>query len=92
MGVQKRCVEGLAVNNCRLLRNIMTSDDSPWSIEQIKEYFRKYSSSYDEDLTIDTYPAPFIVSEWIKQTPSIAAQAHVKVMDLGCGTGARYFT
>jgi hypothetical protein len=64
-------------------------DESPWSLEQIKEYYKEYSSSYDEDISFESYPAPYIISSWVKSEPSIVAQKLIEVMDLGCGTGIR---
>ena len=68
---------------------ISTTDESPWSLDQIKEYFKNYSSSYDKGMNIETYPAPFIIASWVKQ--EFSQTNNVQVMDLGCGTGARYF-
>lgn len=69
---------------------MISGSNAPWSLEQVKDYFKKYSNSYDKEVNFESYPAPFIIASWVKQEPYIAAREQVQVMDLGCGTGARY--
>lgn len=69
---------------------MISASDESWSLAQIQEYFKNYSSSYDKGMSIDTYPAPFIIASWVKQ--ELRQRDSVRLMDLGCGTGARYFT
>lgn len=71
---------------------LMTSDDDtvPWTLEQIKEYYKEYSSSYDKDVNLQAYPAPYIIASWVQQEQSMSSQKQLKIMDLGCGTGVRY--
>lgn len=69
-------------------KNMLSDETVPWTLEQIKNYYKEYSSSYDKDINLESYPAPFIIASWLKQ--ELCAKKQVKVMDLGCGTGMRY--
>ncbi|TPX58918.1 hypothetical protein SpCBS45565_g07873 [Spizellomyces sp. 'palustris'] len=60
-----------------------------WSIEEITKFYGSYAKSYDEDIEKETYPAPFIIANWVLEHFSNMAphQDRLAFLDLGCGTG-----
>jgi hypothetical protein len=60
---------------------------TPWSLSEMTSYYTKYAENYDDDISVETYPAPFIIGRWcvahLQPLPSCS------ILDLGCGTGQR---
>lgn len=61
----------------------MSSPDSKWSIDQIRSYYSEYSSTYDSTASQASYPAPYLIQDWII---SHHKNPH-HIIDIGCGTG-----
>ncbi len=68
--------------------------DNLWSFKQMQQFYSDYAKDYDKDISVETYPAPFVIGSWIVQHVHSAMSNHqnlpercIRVLDLGCGTG-----
>ena len=59
--------------------------------DKIKEYYRTWSASYDDDLGTDTYHGPAVtmglLDQQVKRLWPQADRSKLRVLDAGCGTG-----
>ncbi|KAJ3270654.1 hypothetical protein HDV01_007542 [Terramyces sp. JEL0728] len=58
-----------------------------WSVQESNEFYQKYADLYDKETSIDTYPAPHIISLWVHEILQNSLVANPKILDVGCGTG-----
>ncbi|KAJ1569795.1 hypothetical protein HK096_001410, partial [Nowakowskiella sp. JEL0078] len=36
-----------------------------WEISEIEAFYKQYAEHYDDDIRSETYPAPFVIGNWI---------------------------
>ena len=63
-----------------------------WSVEETVEFYKSYADRYDQEISEASYPAPFLISSWIIEQLLKTKTGNLRILDVGCGTGQRYFS
>lgn len=58
------------------------------SISDVTKFYAEYAKTYDNDISLDSYPAPFIVGQFTLEylNKTFPLMKTINVLDLGCGT------
>lgn len=36
-----------------------------WSFDEMQSFYSLYAKDYENDISLETYPAPFIIGQWM---------------------------
>ncbi len=58
-----------------------------WDFNEIQSFYNDFARVYDKDVSLSTYPAPFVLGQWCLDHVHRMKWTECHVLDVGCGTG-----